>query len=421
MSNKNAPQWTERKVQVAQLVPYETNPRVISEAAYGRLKASIQEMGYHQRIIVQPDLRVIGGHQRIRALQELGIMEVAVLVPDRVLSQKEFSRLLIQDNVPFGEFDWPKLQTDFAFQDLKDWGLPLEWLAKAKPPFDDAKAEETPALQAKVISRPGDLWLLGSHRLLCGDSTAQAEVERLLGGAKPNLMVTDPPYGVEYDPNWRNETGIAEDGSLQRIKTGRVRKVIGAKALGRVENDDRADWLAAWELFQGNIAYVWHAGTRAVEVGDSLILAGFAIRSQIIWDKGRMIIGRGDYHWAHEPLYYAVRKTGNWCGDRKQTTIWHIEHRASETGHSTQKPIECMRRPIINNSAEGDAVYDPFMGSGTTIIAAEQTGRIAYGMEISPAYCDLIVRRWMQFTGKQAILGGTDQPFFLVDKLRNEP
>ncbi len=351
---KIAIQWAERKVPVSALKPYERNPRRLSEAAAAKLKASILEMGYHQRIIAQPDLRVIGGHMRIKILKELGINEITVLVPDRELTEAEFKRLLIQDNLPFGEFDWPLLQTDFAFQDLKEWGLPADWLAKARVKYNDEEADRVPELPAKATSRPGDIWLLGKHRVLCGDSTKREDVEALLRAARPNLMVTDPPYGVEYDADWRNRVQRA-DGSM-----------VAARAIGVVHNDDRDDWRDAWALFPGNIAYVWHAGLSAGVVAESLESQGFKLRAQIIWAKSNFAIGRGDYHWKHEPCLYAVREKGDWHGDRSQTTLWDIDKpQKSETGHSTQKPIECMRRPMLNNAGESAMVLKYHLNMST--------------------------------------------------------
>lgn len=403
--------WTERKVAVSALVPYERNPRRISPASRARLKASIQEMGYHQRIVAQPDLRVIGGHQRIDVLKELGITEIIVLIPNRELSQKEFSRLLIQDNLPFGEFDFDVLTNDFKLDELKNWGMPDEWARKFKSSFDDEKAEEIPPLQQRnIISAPGNVWLLGEHRVMCGDSTHATDVAFLLGTSKPNLMVTDPPYGVEYDAEFRNGIKRA-DGSI-----------VGARAIGKVENDDRHDWREAWALFPGNVAYVWHASYFTGMVQSSLEACDFETRASIIWAKQHMAIGRGHYHWQHEPCWYMVRKgsKGEWQGDRTQTTLWKIDKpHKSETGHSTQKPIECMRRPMLNNSAIGDAVYDPFLGSGTTIIAAEQSGRVCFGMEISPEYVDLICRRYTQFTNKPAFLEGGIRTFAEIEKSRS--
>jgi DNA modification methylase len=211
-------------------------------------------------------------------------------------------------------------------------------------------------------------------------------------------MVTDPPYGVEYDPSWREKAG----------KGGK------RLAKGRVLNDHRADWREAWALFPGDVAYVWHGALHAATVAESLEVAGFTIRCQIIWAKDRLVLSRGDYHWQHEPAWYAVRKSGkgHWAGDRKQTTLWSIEKpKKSETGHSTQKPVECMARPIRNNSSPGQAIYEPFSGSGTTIIACEQEGRACHAIELNPAYVDVAVTRWENFTGQTATLEGDGRTF----------
>jgi DNA modification methylase len=186
-------------------------------------------------------------------------------------------------------------------------------------------------------------------------------------------------------------------------------------------NDDRSDWTEAWDLFPGDVAYVWHAGLHAANVADSLTRARFVVRSQIIWAKNSLVMGRGHYHWQHEPCWYAVREkgTGHWAGDRKQSTLWQIAnmHRTQgntddgKTNHSTQKPVECMKRPIENNSSPGQAVYEPFSGSGTTIIAAEMTGRYCYAVDLNPPYVDMAVRRWQAFTGKQATLEADGRTF----------
>ncbi len=233
--------------------------------------------------------------------------------------------------------------------------------------------------------------MLGRHRLLCEDSTDQQTVSRVLGSVKPTLLVTDQPFGVQYDPEWRKRAGVNN-----------------SNRMGKVRNDDRADWREAWALFPGDVAYVWHGALHASTVSASLESCGFEIRSQIVWAKPSLVMGRGHYHWQHEPCWYAVRGTGHWNGDRKQSTLWHIENRNqdAETVHSTQKPVECMRRPIVNNSSPGQAVYEPFSGSGTTIIACEKEGRIALAIELEPTYVDVAVTRWQNFTGKQAVLEG---------------
>jgi DNA modification methylase len=197
-------------------------------------------------------------------------------------------------------------------------------------------------------------------------------------------MVTDPPYGVEYDASWRNDAAAA--GHL----------AYAPSRIGQVAHDDRLDWSEAWSLFPGDVVYCWHAGRHASAVQRSIEDAGFEVRCQVIWAKSNFPISRGHYHWRHEPCWYAVRKgaTAHWSGDRTQTTLWDINlDRNVEGGHSTQKPLECMARPIRNHGEPDDLVYDPFLGSGTTIIAAHRTGRRCYGLEIEPRYGEVILRR----------------------------
>ncbi len=274
--------------------------------------------------------------------------------------------------------------------------------------------DDVPEVPEDPVSVLGDVWVLGKHRIVCGDSTDADTVAACLNGVVPHLMVTDPPYGVEYAAGWRNEAMPAKNDPA-RWKDG------AGRATGAVQNDDNADWSAAWALFPGDVAYVWHAGNMAHTVAESLVANGLHIRAQIIWNKHQLVIGRGDYHPKHEPCWYAVRKgkKGHYVGGRKQTTVWDIDKpQKSETGHSTQKPVECMKRPIENNSSPGQAVYEPFSGSGTTIIAGEMTGRAVHAIELSEAYVDVAVRRWEEFTGKIAIHAETRQPFVEVSAER---
>jgi DNA modification methylase len=275
--------------------------------------------------------------------------------------------------------------------DLSVLGFSAQELATALSPASAGMTDENeiPEVAETAVTRLGDVWRLGSHRLACGDSTNSDTVKSLLGDHNPQLMVTDPPYGVDYDPAWRHRAGVNR-----------------SKRLGKVKNDERADWGAAWAHFPGSIAYVWHGALHAATVAESLKSQGFAIRAQIIWAKERLVIGRGDYHWQHEPCWYAVRKKGNWTGDRKQTTLWTIPSGGQDTDtvHGTQKPVECMRRAMLNNSSPGQAVYEPFLGSGTTLIAAQTTGRSCLAVELEPLYVDVTIRRWQAFTGEQATL-----------------
>ncbi|MDO5604509.1 MAG: site-specific DNA-methyltransferase [Paracoccus sp. (in: a-proteobacteria)] len=393
----------------ARLVPYARNARTHSDAQIAQIAASIREFGFTNPILIGGDDIIIAGHGRLMAAQQLGLSEVPVIVLEH-LSEAQRRALVIADNKLAENAGWDEellrlelstLQDDFYF-DLDVIGFSdaeLEALLVGEPIETNADGEDdVPDTPADPISRPGDLWIMGRHRLICGDSTVATDVDRALGGITPHLMVTDPPYGVAYDPAWRNKAGAS-----------------ATRRTGKVLNDDRADWREAWALFPGDIAYVWHGALHAATVAESLEVNGFAIRSQIIWAKDRLILSRGDYHWQHEPCWYAVRKTGkgSWSGDRKQTTLWRIANRDqdAETVHGTQKPVECMRRPMLNNSSPGQAIYEPFMGSGTTLIAAESCGRVCLGVELNPSYVDVAVERWQQFTGEAAVLDGDGRTF----------
>ncbi len=389
------------------LIPYVRNPRRNDEAV-DRMCAAIREFGFRIPVVARSDGTVVDGHLRLKAAQRLGLAEVPVaLADDLTEAQIKAFRLLANRSAAWAEWDDELLVLEL--KDLDDLGYDLDLTGfdagELKRLLEDGPAaglteeDAVPEPPADPVIRPGDLWLLGPHRLLCGSSTVATDVERLLAGTVPHLMVTDPPYGVEYDPTWRNAAGVS-----------------ASKRTGKVANDDRADWREAWALFPGDVAYVWHAAIHATTVAESLIACGFDIRAQIVWSKSRFALGRGDYHWQHEPCWYGVKKGGksHWQGARDQSTLWSIAPAGDEdaaTPHGTQKPVEVMRRPIINNSATGDLVYEPFCGSGTTLVAAETVGRVCLAMELDPAYCDVIVRRWQQFTGKAALLDGDGRSF----------
>ena len=393
---------------IGRFIHYARNPRK-NDAQVDRMVASIKEFGFRIPVVAKSDGSVVDGHLRLKAAVVLGMSEVPVALADELSdAQVKAFRLLANRSANWAEWDDELLALELS--ELGDMGFDM-----ALTGFDEGELaallcekttdgltdpDDVPDAPAEPVTVLGDVWVLGGHRIMCGDSTSADDVGKLLGPVKPHLMVTDPPYGVEYDPSWRNGLDAAKN-----------------RRTGVVENDSRADWREAWALFPGNIVYVWHGGLHSSVVAESLTAAGFTMRAQIIWAKQKMVFGRGDYHWQHEPCWYAVKGTGNWCGDRKQTTIWSIDnlnlatHQAKEnerTNHGTQKPVECMKRPIENNSSPGQAVYEPFSGSGTTIIASEMTGRCCYAMELSPAYVDVAVKRWEQFTGKKAMLEGAE-------------
>jgi DNA modification methylase len=408
-ARESSSSWPADKVErwpLGSLIPYAQNVRTHSEEQVLQIAASIRQWGWTVPILVDDAGVVIAGHGRVLAAQRLELSEVPVMVAAG-WSDKQKRAYSIADNKLALNAGWNEDLLRIELADLKALGADLALTGfgelELKALFAGSikgrvDPDEIPEPPANPISARGDVWLLGRHRITCGDSTNGDDVQRALDGAKPNLMVTDPPYGVKYNPKWRADVGV----NRSRTK------------MGKVLNDDRADWREAWAHFPGDVAYVWHAGRFTGVVGSSLVSCGFALRSQIIWGKDRFALSRGDYHWQHEPCWYAVRegKTGHWKGDRKQSTLWNIAAREDAGfGHSTQKPVECMRRPIENNSEPGQLVYEPFCGSGTTIIAAEMTGRTCHALELDSLYVDIAVLRWQSFAASAALLEQTNETF----------
>lgn len=421
------------QIPVADLRPWDRNARTHTREQLRLVEQSIREFGFTNPVLVSDDNTILAGHGRVTAARNLGMDTVPCLRLSH-LDDDQRRAYVIADNrlAERAGWDYDLLRLELGALDEHDFDLDmlgfgqddLEQIMGAPDPETMAGENDIPDPPADPETAPGDIYRLGGHYIICGSSTDSAIVDALLAMAQPpHLMVTDPPYGVEYDPEWRNRT----------LKNNRHSDL----ATGKVLNDDRDDWRDAWALFPGDVAYVWHASTRVVQVAESLMVAGFDLRAQIIWAKSQLVISRGHYHSRHEPCWYAVRrgKSAHWNGSRRRSTVWtDIDTRETgelfvrrrdletvevipetattvwdipkpqknETGHSTQKPVECMRRPIINNSKKGDTVYEPFAGSGTTIIACEQTGRACLAIELNPAYVDICVKRWENFTGKKA-------------------
>ena len=365
------------------------------------LERSLREYGFGRAVLIDRRGHIISGNKTVeqakrlklplRVVQTDGHYVIAVQREDLDLSSDPRAQALAIADNRVGELN---LEWDLEMlKQLHADGLDLSsfW---TDAEFDELFRNPTGLSDENDVIEPGptdivrgELVVLGRHRLLCGDATSAGDVTRLLDGAKPILMTTDPPYGVSYDPAWRHRLNPDQ-----------------RTAVGRVTNDDRANWTEAWRLFPGAIAYVWHAGLKAATVAADLETAEFCLRAQIVWIKQHFALSRGDYHWAHEPCWYAVRGKGYWRGDRKQTTTWEVPNlnpmggtRADEnavTGHGTQKPVRLFEIPILNHTVARDPIYDPFCGSGTAIIAAEKLGRVCYAMEIDPQYVQVAVTRW---------------------------
>jgi len=401
---------------IKDLVADPSNRRAHNPRNIGMVVDALQHVGAARSIVIDEDNIILAGNGVTEAAAEAGITKVRVIdaagdeliaVRRSGLTEEQKRYLAIADNRSGELATWnvDQLQRDV------DAGLSLEpWFTA-----DEAARLLSTAAEGQGLTHPdavpdirttdiqaGDLFQLGRHRIICGDSTKAEYVSVLLGEDVPTLMVTDPPYGVNYDPSWRIAAGVSK----------------GTKKLGKVANDDITDWTESWRLFPGAVAYVWHAGLHADTVKASLESARFAMRAQIIWAKDRMVLGRGDYHWQHEPCWYGVRdgQAGHRTDDRKPTTLWRIQalpgtedssslwdipHRDDDGhGHGTQKPVECMARPMRNHHAP--LVYEPFSGSGTSIIAAEMLKRRCLAVEFEPQYVQMAIDRWEAFTGLTA-------------------
>ena len=431
---------TIEQVPIDSLHPDPANPRRISEEELDSLERSIRQFGFVQPVLARrEDGVVIGGHQRLVAARRLGLTTVPVCFLDLSIEQARLLNLAL--NKIGGSFDdalLARLLADlqassdidlslsgFGEDEIADLLRSLETREKRERvescDLDEALAEATRSQRSKL----GDLWVLGDHRLLCGDSTDPEAVARLLDGAEPRLLATDPPYGVSYDASWRdgvyNALGPAEKAYMRIDGHPDADDATAAPggAHGRkrrnstISGDTRVDWSQAFELVPSlAVGYVWHAGVHAAEVAQGLERIGFEIVAQVIWDKGLFAMGRSWYHWSHEPCW-VVRKKGakvRFLGTRDQATIWRapspkmIMAGSAEPrlDHPTQKPLVLFETPIRNHLKAGESLYEPFCGSGTALIAAERTGTRAYAMEIDPIYLEVALRRWERFAASTA-------------------
>jgi DNA modification methylase len=404
---------------------YPKNARKWSAQAVKKVASSIHAYGWRQPVVVDADGVIVIGHLRRAAGKFLGLTEVPVHVA-RDLTPAQIRGLRLADNRTNQEASWDETLLALELAELNDLDFDLgltgfdvhELDSLLRDPLDEEKAEQAPPLPDVAVVRPGELWLLGPHRVLCGDATSAEDVLRLLAGCKPELLVTDPPYGISLDSAWRDRAGLNKHGPAE---PSYMRHRIEGHTNTSLSSDTRADWSEAFELVPSlQNAFVWHASVYTSEVLAGLLRIGFLYPQQIIWNKGRTVLTRTHYWYQHEPAWFVRKPNAPWYGKAgENSTIWEspspkfIMGGSDETkcDHPTQKPLELMRRPILNHTKRGEAVYDPFLGSGTTLMAAELTERVCHGLELDPKYVDVIVKRWQQFTGKEAILDGTKRSF----------
>jgi DNA modification methylase len=415
---------------IDRLIFYARNPRR-NDSAVDRMCASIREFGFKVPVLARSDGEVVDGHLRLKAARKLGIAEVPVILCDEwTPAQVKAFRLMVNRSVTWADWDETLLALELHELKESDFDLSLSGFDPGEIDGllaleDDERANAAPPLPERPVSRPGDLWLLGPHRVLCGDATSAEAVARLLAERKPRLMVTDPPYGIELDSEWRDRAGLNGCGPAE---ASYMKKRTAGHTETSISGDTRADWSDAFALVASlEVAYVWHASKFTREVLDGLLRIGFLHHQQIIWNKGRTVLTRTHYWFQHEPCWYVRKKNAPWLGKAgENSTIWNSPSPKFIMGgsdeekydHPTQKPVDLMRRPILNHLRRGELVYDPFLGSGTTLAAAELTERVCYGLELDPKYCDVVAARWQTLANKEAKLDGDGRTFDEIAKER---
>ena len=390
------------------LIPYARNPRTHSDAQVAQIAASIAEFGFNNPILVDTGAGIIAGHGRLLAARKLHLNEVPVIVLDH-LSEARKRAYILADNRLAENAGWDEelLRLELAALQVEDFNLDLigfddqelvRLLADQEAAQGLTDEDAVPELPQTPISALGDLWLLGNHKLLVGDATARHDIDRLMAGDAADLVFTDPPYNVDYE-------GYTEE--RLKIKGDRMSDADFKQFL---ENTFRSYRTV---LKAGASLYTCHSSSWQREFQNALEASGFEIRCQIIWAKNTFAWGFGRYKFQHEPIFYAhvAGQKDSWYGDKSQSTLWEEKKPAANRLHPTAKPIELIERALINSSKSGDIAVDLFGGSGSTLIACERRGREARLMEIDPRYADVIVRRWQEFTSKQAVLEGDGRTF----------
>jgi site-specific DNA-methyltransferase (adenine-specific) len=393
---------------VTDLIPYASNARTHSEEQVTQIASSIREFGFINPIIIDDKNNVIAGHGRLLASKKLGLKEVPTLQVDH-LTDTQRKAYILADNQLALNAGWDDELLKLELAQLDDVGFDLELLGFDLDALECLGVEELELEEQAIpepaedpVSKLGDIWTLGNHRLMCGDSTQVSDVEKLMGGFLADLLHTDPPYNVNYD-------------NQDRPKASKV-------ALGKIKNDTMSH-LDFYEFLKSSFstaylflkkdssAYIWHSSSEQINFTSAFIDSGFNYTQQIIWKKP-MLLGRGRYQWSHEPCLFGVKGSPYFTDDRTKTTVWDFGgYDKSKNVHPTQKPAFIPEEAIRNSSKQGSNVLDLFGGSGSTLIACEKLKRKGFIMELDPKYCDVIIKRWQNLTGNDAVLESTGKTY----------
>jgi len=390
------------KIEIADInsiKPYENNPRKLKDSAIEKVAMSLKEYGFRQPIVVDKNRIIVVGHTRYRASKKLGLKEVPITIVDN-LTPEQINAYRIADNRTAEESEWDSELLKMEIKDLEAKDFKLDLLGFNEDQLNDMLFEEkqgltdedeVPEAPEEPISKLGDIWKLGKHKLICGDSTKLDTYEKLCGETKVDLYLTDPPYNVSYEGKTKEKLTIQND---------------------KQTDDEFIQFLsqafvsANSVLKMGGAFYIWHSDSEGLNFRLACIEAKWKLRQTLIWSKNSMVMGRQDYHWQHEPCLYGWKEgsSHSWYSDRKQTTIIKYDRPTKSKLHPTMKPVGLMEYLVKNSSKQEDIILDSFLGSGSTLIACEKLDRICYGMELDPKYCDVIIKRWENFTGKKAEL-----------------
>ena len=407
MSKKQNPADKVERWNINKLIPYAQNSRTHSPAQVAQIAASIREWGWTTPILVDTEGTIIAGHGRLLAAQKLEMETVPVMVAkDWTEAQKK--AYVIADNKLALNAGWDENLLNLQLTELTETGFDVyltgftdEEMAKLKPiVLNGGLTDEdaVPEAPEEPRTRLGDVWILGKHRLMCGDSTNVDAISKLMNGQLADMLLTDPPYNVNYEGKTKEALKIKND---------------------TMDNDSFRMFLrdafvsADTVMKQGAVFYIWHADSEGYNFRGAAFDAGWKVRQCLIWKKQTLVMGRQDYHWIHEPCLYGWKEGAShlWASDRKQTTILEFDRPSRSAEHPTMKPVALFEYQMLNNTKGSDIVLDSFGGSGTTLLAAEKNGRQARLMELDPKYCDVIVKRWQEYTGQEAILESTQEKF----------
>ena len=386
---------------VETLIPYINNSRKHSDEQVAQIAASIKEFGWTNPILVDGDNGLIAGHGRLLAARKLGMAKVPVIELAH-LSELQKKALIIADNKLALNSDWDNNLLMIELQELNNEDYDLSVLGfdqdeleallnPIEPTVGLTDEDDVPDVPDKPKTKLGDVYILGNHRLMCGDSCSITDMEKLSNDRKVDMWLTDPPYNVAYEGKTKDALTIQNDS----MSNDGFRKFL------------RDAYVTADTVMKpGAVFYIWHADSEGYNFRGAAFDAGWKVRQCLIWKKSTMVMGRQDYHWKHEPCLYGWKEGAGhlWATDRKQTTILEFDKPSRNGEHPTMKPVALFEYQMLNNTKGGDIILDSFGGSGTTLLAAEKNGRIAYVMELDPKYCDVIVKRWEDFTGKKALL-----------------